>query len=171
MIDASEEQRYGINKQFASSESINLFPEEFFWDSVDEGAPFGSDEGDTALANFRRWRQTYPTANLTQCLKWVLEEVGETSSEAYLAQTLSKEQLNKQLSENSFDDQQYIYTLDASVIATGLGQLVDEGRIDKAAQPFISQAIDRQLIWSELQGLQEYNDHLKIMKERLKKLY
>lgn len=34
-----------------------LMDEEFFWDCVDEEAPFGSDEGHDAYFEFRRWRE------------------------------------------------------------------------------------------------------------------
>ena len=37
------------------------------------------------------------------------------------------------------------FTLDATVIATGLGQLLDEGHIDVDAKPIIEVAISRQL--------------------------
>lgn len=41
----------------------------------------------------------------------------------------------------SFD----MFSLDTTVISTGLGQLIDEGRIDVEAKPFIHVAIQRQL--------------------------
>lgn len=37
------------------------------------------------------------------------------------------------------------FTLDATVIATGLGQLLDEWRIDLDAKPYLRVAIKRQL--------------------------
>jgi hypothetical protein len=38
-----------------------------------------------------------------------------------------------------------MFTLDTTVIATGLGQLVDEGRIDEDAKPYLHVAVKRQL--------------------------
>ncbi len=37
-----------------------------------------------------------------------------------------------------------VFTLDTTIIATGLGQLMDEGTIDADAKPFIRVAIRRQ---------------------------
>ena len=41
-------------------------------------------------------------------------------------------------------DQFDMFTLDTTIIATGLGQLMDEGRIDADAKPFIHVPIKRQ---------------------------
>ena len=38
-----------------------------------------------------------------------------------------------------------MFTLDATVIATALGQLLDEGRVDAQAKPYVRVAIRRQL--------------------------
>ena len=51
-----DEERYGIRKEFAHPRAIELIPDDFFWNCVDELSPFGSDEGDTALAEYREWR-------------------------------------------------------------------------------------------------------------------
>jgi uncharacterized protein YfeS len=48
-----DEEIYGIDKAHANKRAIELIPEEFFWSCIDELSPFGSDEGDTALAEFR----------------------------------------------------------------------------------------------------------------------
>jgi len=37
-----------------------------------------------------------------------------------------------------------IFTLDTTIIATGLGQLMDEGEIDAAAKPYLHVAITHQ---------------------------
>lgn len=166
----SAEEAYNLSKDVSSPESVQLFPEDFFWDNTDESTPFGSDEGDTALGDFRTWRKQNPTTNLSICLDWVIQEVGEMSPETYLTQIVDRSQIEKQVKDDSFDDQQYIYTLDVSIIATVLGQFVDEGKIDKEAQKYIHIALSRQIVWSELQGWDAYTDHLKIIKERLNKV-
>ena len=38
-----------------------------------------------------------------------------------------------------------MFTLDATIIATALGQLLDEGRIDAEAKPYVRVAIHRQM--------------------------
>ena len=65
-------------------------------------------------------------------------------------QLVHREKVLAQLQDKEFDDQQYIHTLDISVIATGFGQLVDEGTIDHANKEIIQIAIDRQILWARM---------------------
>ena len=55
MNDKQNDEKYGINKEFAHARAIELMPNEFFWDILDSLAPFGSDEGDLGLARYRDW--------------------------------------------------------------------------------------------------------------------
>ena len=87
------------------------------WDCVNENAPFGSDEGADAYSEYRTWRASNPTAPLTACIQWIGNEA----------------------------DYPDTFTFDATIIATVLGQLVDEGRIDTDAKPFANRAIQRQM--------------------------
>ncbi|HOZ68929.1 MAG TPA: hypothetical protein PK328_06195 [Chitinophagaceae bacterium] len=167
-----EEEKYGIDIDNAHQKAIELIPEDFFWDCIDELAPFGSDEGDTALAEFRDWRKENPTIPTLECLKWVIESVGEIDFADYNSEILSRAKIKSQLEDEDFDDQQYIYTLDISVIATGFAQLVDEGIIEVENKEVIQLAIDRQLVWAELSEdwdyAKEYISNLKILDRVLK---
>lgn len=167
-----EEEKYGIDIDNAHQKAIELIPEDFFWDCIDELAPFGSDEGDTALAEFRDWRKENPTIPTLECLKWVIESVGEIDFADYNSEILSRAKIKSQLEDEDFDDQQYIYTLDISVIATGFAQLVDEGIIEVENKEIIQLAIDRQLVWAELsedwEYAKEYISNLKILDRVLK---
>ncbi|MBC7904589.1 MAG: hypothetical protein H7Y27_14280 [Gemmatimonadaceae bacterium] len=78
-----DNQSYGIDKESAHKRAIELIPEEFFWDCTDELAPFGSDEGDQALADYRSWRQAFPGSKTLDCLKWVINEVAEMEMADY----------------------------------------------------------------------------------------
>jgi uncharacterized protein YfeS len=86
------------------------------WDCVDEDAPFGSDEGADAYEEFRAWREENPGAPLLECIEWIGDE-------------------------SSYAD---AFTYDATIIATVLGQLVLEGRIDSDAKRYARAAIARQ---------------------------
>ena len=134
------EELYGIDIDHANKRAIELIPEEFFWSCIDELAPFGSDEGDMALAEFRNWRNANPEVPTIECLKWTIEGVGNMEFADYNENLLSKDKIKKQIEDNDFDDQQYIFTLDISVIATGFGQLVDEGIIEPQNKPIIKLA-------------------------------
>ena len=162
---------YGIDIENANKRAIELIPEEFFWSCIDELAPFGSDEGDTALAEFRDWRKNNQNIPTIECLKWVIESVGEMEFVEYNQNLLSKETIKTQIEDKDFDDQQYIFTLDMSVIATGFGQLVDEGTIDQQNKQILNVAIERQILWSELQSnwelADEYISNLNVLKRAL----
>lgn len=63
-----EEEVYGIDKDHAHKRAIELIPEDFFWDCINELAPFGSDEGDLALSEFREWKKESKTIPLRKKL-------------------------------------------------------------------------------------------------------
>ncbi len=146
------EEKYGIDIDNAHPKAVALIPEEFFWDGVDELAPFGSDEGDTALAEYRHWRTINPTASSLECMRWVIESLGEMPMADYNATLPDREKIQAAIADEEYDDQYYIFTLDVTVIATGFAQLVDEGFIEPANKPYIRVAIDRQRIWAEVSG-------------------
>lgn len=167
------EELYGIDIDHANKRAIELIPEDFFWSCIDELAPFGSDEGDMALAEFRDWRKANKKVPTIECLKWTIEGVGEMEFTDYNDSLLSRDIIKMQIQDKDFDDHQYIFTLDISVIATGFGQLVDEGIIEEKNKPIIKLALDRQIIWSELQKDWEYAEkyisYLNILKRALEK--
>jgi uncharacterized protein YfeS len=167
-----DKEQYGIHIDHAHKRAIELIPEQFFWSCIDELAPFGSDEGDTALAEYRDWRKKNPIMPTIECLKWVIEGVGEMGFEEYNVELLDRDRITKSILDKSFDDHQYIYTLDNSVIATGFAQLVDEGIIEAQNKPIIQLAIDRQMIWAELlenwKYTEEYIANLKVISRALK---
>lgn len=149
-MEEEAEVPYGIDRDHAHPRALELVPEDFFWNCVDELGPFGSDEGDMALSEWREWRQENLTAPALDCLIWTIESVGEMDIEDYNDSLLDERTLTAQLADDEFNDVQYIYILDTSVIATGFGQLVDEGRIDLDSKPLIQRAIDRLIRWSGL---------------------
>lgn len=169
-MEEEAEAPYGIDRDHAHPRALELAPEDFFWNCVDELGPFGSDEGDMALSEWREWRQENPTAPALDCLIWTIESVGEMDIEDYNDSLLDERTLTAQLANEDFNDVQYIYILDTSVIATGFGQLVDEGRIDLDSKPLIQRAIDRLTLWSGLtdailptQYQEEYHAKLQVL--------
>jgi uncharacterized protein YfeS len=163
---------YGIDIEHANKRAIELVPEEFFWDCTDELAPFGSDEGDTSLAEYRDWRKENVETPTIECLQWVIESVGEMQFADYNESLLSRQRIQNEIEDKNFDDRQYHFTLDMSVIATGFAQLVDEGVIEAANKPLMQIAIDRQIISSELQKkdweyADEYISKLNVLKRVL----
>jgi uncharacterized protein YfeS len=165
---------YGINKEHASKRAIELIPYDFFWDNSDELAPFGSDEGDTALAEYREWRLDNPDRPIIECLKWIIKGLAEMELEQYNASITTPEFIAQQLEDDEFDDDYFIYTLDATLIATGFAQLVDSGFMDKEALPVIQTALTRQLNWAGLDQNDincEYIKNLKLLEKILHQIY
>jgi uncharacterized protein YfeS len=120
-----------------------LMHEPLFWDCVDEGAPFGSDEGSDAYYEWRNWRLENPDSPLTDCFNWILDG----NLESYNEELASDEQVEIDAAnpdEAFLGDQYDMFTLDTTIIATGLGQLMDEGTIDADAKRYIHVAIKRQ---------------------------
>jgi len=167
-----EEERYGIDKAGAHGRALELVPEDFFWDGVDQLSPFGSEEGDNALVEFRDWRMANPDAPLRDCLKRVIEDRTNSDVEGYNETLASKELLQKQVKDKNFDAERLIYDLDTAVIATGFAQLVDEGRIDEDCKAWIRLALDRQRVWAGLMKdwpyAKEYTEHLSVLDRVLK---
>jgi uncharacterized protein YfeS len=166
-----DEGKYGIDIDHAHERAKELIPEEFFWSCMDELAPFGSDEGDTALAEFRDWRKQNPKTPTIECIKWVIESVGEMDFADYNSSLLDPNKIKEAVEDEDFDDRQYIYTLDNSIFATGFAQLVDEGVIEGQNKPIIQLAIDRQRIWAQVskdwEYADQYIDNLKVLERAL----
>ena len=120
-----------------------LMAESLFWDCTDESAPFGSDEGSDAYYEWREWREENTNAAITECFNWICD--GQLQN--YTSNLATDEQvaLDVESPGNAFLSEHFdIFTLDVTIIATGLGQLMDEGKIDKDAKPYILIAIERQ---------------------------
>ena len=80
----------------------------------------------------------------------MIEGIGDLKASDYNEAITTPEYISKQLEDDEFDDDYFIYTLDAYVIGVGFGQFADEGKIDSIAKPFISTALKRQLNWAGL---------------------
>ncbi len=117
--------------------------EALFWDCTDEGAPFGSDEGWDAYYEWRRWRRVNRSSSLTDCFNWILGgRLSEYDQNLVYDHRIAEDLANPSTALHAeYGD---MWTLDTTIIASGLGQLIDEGAIDHDAKPFLHVAIDRQ---------------------------
>ncbi|MBN1911515.1 MAG: molybdate metabolism regulator [Pirellulales bacterium] len=148
--------------ELAHPRSRELMVEPFFWDCVDERAPFGSDEGSDAYSEWRDWRAENPSSPLTDCLSWILD--GNLSG--YNESLCTDDRIERDLArpEEGFLAAHFdMFTLDTTIIATALGQLIDEGTIDTDAKPYVQVAIRRQLHPS----VQEYDPDILIAIQRV----
>lgn len=102
-----------------------LMREPMFWDCVDEAAPFGSDEGNDAYAEWRNWREENPDAPLTECFDWIL--VGNLS--AYNEALASDDQIEADVDnpEDAFLSDHYdMFTLDTTERTRGRESFSDK---------------------------------------------
>jgi len=131
------------NKEKAHPKAVELMTEDLFWDPSDETAPFGSDEGFESYSSWRGWRTDHPKARLIDCFAWILGD----QHNLYNEERASDEQIREDLANPSSDpwaDGWDMWTLDLTIIATSLSQLLDEGIIDTDAKPYVRVAIKRQ---------------------------
>ena len=94
--------------------------EPLFWDCVDEAAPFGSDEGSEAYYEWRNWRCKNSTESLNDCFNWILAG----NLDGYNEALASDEQVARDAANPDdalLGDQYDMFTLDTTIIATGLG--------------------------------------------------
>ena len=101
-------------------------------------------EGWDAYYEWRRWRADNPNNELKDCIAWIesdrLDEYNESlDSDVQIERDI--ESPDDAFMAEGFD----IFTLDTTIIATGLGQLIDEGKIDTSAKPYLMVAVSRQL--------------------------
>lgn len=141
-LDDEEHDPFNEPKQ-RSKRSCALMKEDFFWDCVDEDAPFGSDEGWEAYYSFRDWRSENPTAEVSEFFDAVMCERSAEYNETLTTDDAiiqSVKSPKKAFLVKEYDPG----VLDVSVIAICLGQLIDEGKIDPSIKKFANVAITRQ---------------------------
>ncbi|XZE21314.1 molybdate metabolism regulator [Pirellulaceae bacterium SH449] len=141
-IDDEEHDPFNEPKQ-RSRRSSALMKEDFFWDCVDEDAPFGSDEGWEAYYSFRDWRSENPKAKVSEFFDAVMYERSAEYNEMLTTDDAIIQSVKSP--KKAFLGKEYDPgVLDVSVIAICLGQLIDEGKIDSSIKPFARVAISRQ---------------------------
>ena len=53
--------------------AVEIADYEFFWDNLNELAPFGSEEGYIAFTELAQWMRNNPRTPMIEYIKWVLE--------------------------------------------------------------------------------------------------
>ena len=166
-----DEEFNGIIKENSHPRALELVQHDFFWDYLDELTPFGSDEGHNALVQFRNWRIENPKSPLKDFLSLLIEGIAELDLSQYDLSIAETKYILNQLEDDDFDDDYYIYTMDAYLIGAGFGQLADEGKIDLDAKPIIEIALIRQINWAGLDDNeinQEYIKNIQALQDILK---
>lgn len=122
--------------------AVKIANYEFFWDCVDELAPFGSDEGYMAFAELCDWIKNNPNEPIIDCFKWILE-CWNLELIDFNENMIKNNNILKIIKDLDFD--QDLLTLDITIIATGFGQLILEGKIDNEVKNIIHLSLLRQM--------------------------
>lgn len=137
-IDELLEERLTVHPdahRFLSEASSLLF-------SLDVG-PLNSDRGSDAMHQFLGWREANPTATLGACLRWITESFAVDYHAGLTSDAIIEEQLAREESGDfEWDDQ--VYTLDETIIASALTQVIVDGRLDDDARGMLAIALTRQ---------------------------
>lgn len=135
--------------------AVEIADYEFFWDCVDQLAPFGYDEGYMAFAELCDWKNDNPGVPLINCFEWILS-CWYLHLTDYNDSIIEDVNILKIIKDMNFDED--LIMLDVTIIATGFGQLILDGKIDAEVKDIVQLAILRQgnhLVLDEFLGYNE----------------
>lgn len=146
---------YGVKPH---ENAVKIADYEFFWDQLDELAPFGSDEAYFSFIELVDWIEENPNKPVIECIRWILNSWNLRLSD-YNDSILFEENLIKVTNDYDFDT--LVLTLDIVLIATGFGQLIIQGKIDENIKNIVHIAILRQMNSYVLDSFLEDNEEWK----------
>jgi uncharacterized protein YfeS len=123
MSSTPDDEEWELTPENAHPVARALMIEPFFWDCVDDDAPFGNDTGADVLVFFREWRQGNAAVSPLVFLGELLESWA-IADEHWDAAT------PEQVAELVRMDQVGLATRDDAALALALAQLALEGSID-----------------------------------------
>lgn len=132
-------QFYGVTPH---ENALKIADYEFFWDCYDELAPFGSEEGYISFLEVEKWINENPGKPLIDCMVWILKS-WDLNIVDYNEKIIEDDNILKLMQDYGFDE--LILTLDVTIIATGFGQLIIQGKIDEDVKDIVHLAILRQM--------------------------
>lgn len=139
-------------KQKAHKNALKWLRDEFYWSENDPTGPFGSFEGMRAFEGFEKWRASHQEAPIVPYIGDFLHKTANLSLSDYNNTLVDRDSMEAQIQNRKFDDYRNIFSVDVSIIAIVLGQFVLEGKIDKDLYPILYVAIERLMLWNELQN-------------------
>ena len=122
--------------------AVEIADYEFFWDNLNELAPFGSEEGYIAFTELAQWMRNNPQVPMIEYVKWVLE-CWDIKFEDFDDSIIEPESICKIINDLDFDEE--LMMLDVTIIGSGFGQLVLKGRIDENIKNVIHLSLLRQM--------------------------
>lgn len=138
--------------------AIKIADYEFFWNNVDELAPFGSEEGYISFMEFKDWLMENPDKSVMDFMEWLLNS-WDIQVEDFDESIISDESIFKIINEEDFDYN--LLTLDIAIIASGFAQLILQGKIDNDVKNIVHLAILRQMNSNVLDAFLQSNEDWK----------
>ena len=124
-----------------SKKALEIADYEFFWDSGDQLAPFGSEEGYIAFIELNEWLDENPGKPIIEYFKWVFS-IWDMELSDFDDKIIEEDNIIKTIQDYDFDDT--IFAFDVTLIASGFGQLIIQGKIDESIKNIVHLAILRQ---------------------------
>ncbi len=138
--------------------AIEIADYEFFWDNINELAPFGSKEGYIAFVELSEWFKNNPEAPMIDYMIWVLE-CWDIKLEDFGDNIIDSDKICKIINDYDFDEE--LMMLDVTVISSGFGQLVLQGKMDEEIKNIVQLSILRQMNSHVLDAFLGFNEEMK----------
>lgn len=126
----------------AHPKAQKLLNDPFFWSLTEVSAPFGNEEGATALAGFHKWRPAHPGQSPVVYLNNLIAGWNYPSFDLT---NVTLDGISAYLTTESAGPSALIGQ-DNAIIAVGFGQFVLEGRMDKEIWILTKIALQRELL-------------------------
>lgn len=122
--------------------AVEIADYEFFWDNLNELAPFGSEEGYISFMELSEWLRNNPRSPMIEYVKWVLD-CWDIKFEDFNDDIIEVENICRIISDLDFDEE--LMMLDVTIIASGFGQLILKGGIDDEIKNVVHLSLLRQM--------------------------
>ncbi len=130
--------KWVLSKKTAHPHALKLLKEDFYWQTFDEFAPFGSDAGFDALHDFREWRLEHTTEDALKYVGVLEGLYAFTFPHLYSLHAESMEALKDKII--------FLTAIDQGIIGACFAQLILEGQIDEPLQQVGLFALQRLLL-------------------------
>ncbi len=136
-----DDEEEGLAKETSHPNFVKGMTAEFYYDCLDDFAPFGNDDGADILYQLSDWyREKKLTRNV---LKWVFERIDEAGCK-YQSEGVSEVLTLETLNDIQQEDEYLIQIMDNSILAAAFGQIKITGKIDQKLLEKAKIAIKRQ---------------------------
>ncbi|WP_143307488.1 hypothetical protein [Chitinophaga vietnamensis] len=145
---------YSPTFEKAHPNAKQLMNDTFFFDVIEETAPFGSDDGADAYAGFKNWRTAHKSESPVQ---FIHEQIENWGYPKFDIKEISLEKLAPYLKQHD-SGIRYMTGIDAAIVATAFGQLYLEGTIESDTKELAKTSIKRELLPEILKLWEEYRE-------------